>query len=978
MSERLQKIVVVFKTHFDIGFTGLVSEVVDRYSTDMLKQVIDICERTNGNERNERYVWTMSAWPLQQSLLGSSPQDRALVQPFLDNRQLIWHMLPYTTHTEFCGLEEWIRGMYVSRSLSERFGYRPKDAKMTDVPGHTWIVPSLLKKAGVRILHLGCNPASTPPDVPPVFFWEGPDGERLLTFYSKGAYGTGILPPEDWEHPVWLAMIQTSDNHGPHDAAVIDEMKAAIAESGLQAELHIGSLTDFADAFLAGDPQLPVVRGDLADSWIHGVGTAPREAARVRGLRGRIAAAESALALRLLAGEAGDACADAQAIKRKLDESYGQTLLFGEHTWGMDCKSFLFPRAYDKKSFRDDKNSERYRKMERSWQEQSDYLNNAERALQQALDMLGGRLHNAEQRENEETVKTYRIYNYLGWERTAAVVLSGEAVPEADEAWIDASTGERLAWCLTANGDVQVNVGRLPALGWTTIACVKLSVLQQHGGTPAATVMAGTEGGAAAAEAAVLAADKAADANAAEQASAPGAEAANAAAGTRRAAVTGTMTGDAVVLENDFVRVQVDRNTGWIKSLYDKALRKEWVDAESAYGFGQYEYNIYSNEDITRYIKKYAYRFYDWGVHDFGKTDYPEQQKRVSFVPHVMDIRLFEQPGAVRLECHAASDPSSTAAYGNAGEIVWSILLRQDSPYIDMEWRLTGKEETPLAESGHIVFPLKLERPSYRINKMGSVIDPCEDTVRSSSTLLHCIENFIDVSDGTAGMAVVPLDSPLLFIGRNGMWDFEHDYKPEKPELNFNLFNNWWGTNFPQWTGGDLTYRFRLIPHRGDWAEGGIWKTAQETMSPAAVVKDGGYAEWAAPAAAVSDHLAVVAASEPVNSPGAAPGCLSPAAATAASATDLLPHGLDGMAVTCFKPAEDGDGYILRVRDWLGQSRDVAVCIADRAGEIVKTDLLEYETASVALERMDSAGMNRFRFHTEPFEVHTWRIRQPH
>jgi hypothetical protein len=38
------------------------------------------------------------------------------------------------------------------------------------------------------------------------------------------------------------------------------------------------------------------------------------------------------------------------------------------------------------------------------------------------------------------------------------------------------------------------------------------------------------------------------------------------------------------------------------------------------------------------------------------------------------------------------------------------------------------------------------------------------------------------------------------------------DYKePDEPIMYFNLFNNMWGTNFPQWIGGDLCYRYVLF-----------------------------------------------------------------------------------------------------------------------------------------------------------------------
>ena len=49
---------------------------------------------------------------------------------------------------------------------------------MTDVPEHSWILPTVLANAGVRFLHLGCNAASQSPEVPDLFWWEGPDGSQ--------------------------------------------------------------------------------------------------------------------------------------------------------------------------------------------------------------------------------------------------------------------------------------------------------------------------------------------------------------------------------------------------------------------------------------------------------------------------------------------------------------------------------------------------------------------------------------------------------------------------------------------------------------------------------------------------------------------------------------------------------------------------------------------------------------------------------
>ena len=60
---------------------------------------------------------------------------------------------------------------------------------MTDVPGHTRAIVPLLAEAGIRFLHIGVNPASTPPRVPSLFRWRDPSGVEVMVMYQRGAYG---------------------------------------------------------------------------------------------------------------------------------------------------------------------------------------------------------------------------------------------------------------------------------------------------------------------------------------------------------------------------------------------------------------------------------------------------------------------------------------------------------------------------------------------------------------------------------------------------------------------------------------------------------------------------------------------------------------------------------------------------------------------------------------------------------------------
>ena len=44
----LEEVIVVSKTHFDIGFTDLASRVVDRYRTSMADQALKLVDESSG------------------------------------------------------------------------------------------------------------------------------------------------------------------------------------------------------------------------------------------------------------------------------------------------------------------------------------------------------------------------------------------------------------------------------------------------------------------------------------------------------------------------------------------------------------------------------------------------------------------------------------------------------------------------------------------------------------------------------------------------------------------------------------------------------------------------------------------------------------------------------------------------------------------------------------------------------------------
>ena len=368
------KIITVFKTHVDIGFTDLPQNVIEKYATNMLVDAVKTCEQTAGNIKEERFVWTLPAYPLHYALKQASEDVKKRCEKLILNDQLKWHALPFTLRTEFFTKDELRKTLKYAKELSETYNKpMPTAAKMTDVPGHTQAIVDVLCENGVKFLHLGCNPASTTPDVPVLFWWESKNKNRILVYYNN-EYGSAILPPKGWKYPVHLAMIQTNDNCGVQSYTVIDELKQEALKAYPDAEFTTGTLDDFAEEILKCDlSDLKVIRGELGDSWIHALGAFPESTSKIREARRIFKELDKNKALE-----------KNEEYLRLKDKYFENALLFGEHSGGVDTKKYLAKRVYKKDELREMLQSEMYMYANKGWNQEREWACNCLDAANEA------------------------------------------------------------------------------------------------------------------------------------------------------------------------------------------------------------------------------------------------------------------------------------------------------------------------------------------------------------------------------------------------------------------------------------------------------------------------------------------------------------------------------------------------------------------------------------------------------------------
>ncbi len=346
----VKRVLVMFKCHFDAGFADTQAAIVHRYFAEYFPQAMELASQLRASG-NYRYVWTTGSWLLYEYLEQATPEQRMRMEKAVSMGDIAWHALPFTWQTELMNASMISGSIGLSRALDQRFGRTTTGAKMTDVPGHTRGLIAPLAAQGVKFLDIGVNDASTPPEVPPLFLWKAPGGATLVVMYHHGYGGVTRVPNSD----LAIATVVRDDDSGPHTLQEIHDTYSTLSSQFPNAQIAPTNLTEIANAVEPYRGSLPVVTGEIGDTWIHGVASDPlklaryREVARLRETwltQGKFAA-----------GDATDV-----ALLRHL-------LLEVEHTWGTDTKTWLDFDHYipsDLATMLDTKN---YKVVEFSWQE---------------------------------------------------------------------------------------------------------------------------------------------------------------------------------------------------------------------------------------------------------------------------------------------------------------------------------------------------------------------------------------------------------------------------------------------------------------------------------------------------------------------------------------------------------------------------------------------------------------------------------
>ena len=340
-------------------------------------------------------------------------------------------------------------------------------------------------------------------------------------------------------------------------------------------------------------------------------------------------------------------------------------------------------------------------------------------------------------------------------------------------------------------------------------------------------------------------------------------------------------------IENRWFAVSFDTERGVVSSIVNKETGAELVDQKAPHGFGQYLYQRFSRHESQAYLNQYVFREYG-PSHDriTGKVHYlPPDISHTDFSPTNMEFDVQRAPMFIRGTLYPR-----TSKEENAHNAALQVTLYKDMPAIDLKVSIINKPATELPEAAWICLPFAVHDPSFKIGRLGSVIDPERDLLFGSQCNFIWSNSGVTVSDKAGkGVGICPIDSPAVAFGRPDFMEFKPKFENLGSALYVHLFNNRWNTNFRSFWSGNLASEVR------------IW-----TFEMLDVGRDLVVPAWEA-------RLPLAA------------GLANCQAGRLPSSRSGLSLSRTGVLVTAFGENPDGDGDILRLWESTGRSSECTV-----------------------------------------------------
>lgn len=257
--------------------------------------------------------------------------------------------------------------------------------------------------------------------------------------------------------------------------------------------------------------------------------------------------------------------------------------------------------------------------------------------------------------------------------------------------------------------------------------------------------------------------------------------------------------------------VELDPVTGAIRRLRDKNNNREWASAD--HPLALFSYQTLSKRDYDEFLASYITVQTDWAPKDFGKPNIEKfgAQSRI-WTPTLRQCFSAENNLAHRIVARLQIEEASgqEAVTGWPREMFLDLILPKSDPVVQLNFSWFGKRANRLPEALWLTFrPDAPEAKNWTLSKVEQPVSPM-DVVSGGNRHMHALSGEMTYQDGHGGLVIETLDAPLVALGHESPIYFSNSQPEMSKGIHFSLFNNGWGTNYIQWFGEDVQFRFAI------------------------------------------------------------------------------------------------------------------------------------------------------------------------
>lgn len=332
-------------------------------------------------------------------------------------------------------------------------------------------------------------------------------------------------------------------------------------------------------------------------------------------------------------------------------------------------------------------------------------------------------------------------------------------------------------------------------------------------------------------------------------------------------------------VENQYYRIVVDPDTGALRSIFDKAMKRELVDQNSPYRFGEYLYVTGGDPDGNGQTQM---------IHPTRSLPVADLTVHRSVSGKYLGVQKTPWGYVIRLQASNVNTPTVTL----------EIRLFDDEKEIEFDYHV-DKRETTAKEGVYFAFPAAVTHPKFAYSSQVGWVNPSHDILPGGDLEWFSVQHWMAVYDDDLEVGIIPVDAPLATFGdiNRGVWPVK--FTPKSATLFSYAMNNYWHTNYRAGQGGEFQFRYVL--------------TSGHNFEAASLTRLGVESRRALSVDRVANQDKAGSATEPLPAEG----------------ESFLQIDNPDVLLTTWKLAENGEGTIVRLQEIAGKEEHVSLHLAN-------------------------------------------------